>query len=267
MRPIGVIVVVVCVGCGEARSPVQPTAPIQYSLRGLVRDTAFGGLADARVEVVDGPQAGAFAMTDHLGQFKMPDPLSDRTTVRASKEGYLPATQTIHPLNGAVFHLETTAPSLDITGEYIWTLTADRTCTQLPDVARTRTYMTTIAPHDLPREIFGYRYKAVLRGATFYPSGVGDVRFGVSGTVVRFQIGEYYELGIIEEVASTLVSIWGGGSGDGSVSGSSISGSMAGSFHHCASPVAPGGPYWGCPVPPVNCESGNHRFTLTRRAS
>lgn len=80
-------------------------------------------------------QAGAFATTDSYGQFRIPGPLSGAISVRASKEGYLTATQkTQGPHYNLVFRLEATGPSVDITGAYTLTLLADSTCTALPDV-------------------------------------------------------------------------------------------------------------------------------------
>jgi len=242
---------------------------VQFSLSGLVLDTAFRGIPDARLEVVDGPQASVFAMTNQLGHFEMPGTFSGTMTLRASKEGYLPASKTVEaPGNlrkqSLNFELETSAPTVEMTGEYILTLTADSACTALPEGARKRTYLARIVPESQPTS--SHKYQVVLSGATFSNSSnsYDGVGMGVSGTFARLVIGDY-GWGISEEVASGHVGIW--GIADASVSGSSISGLLEGSFQYCSSPmIGQGGPYWGCPVPPAECGSSNHRMTLTRHA-
>lgn len=268
MRHVLALATIFFLGCGDGTSPVQPTAPtLEFSLSGGVVDTAFRPLADARVEVVDGPRAGAFTTTDQSGQYEMPGVFSDVTALSASKEGHLLTTQTVQRSAGSGkqylwFTLETTAPSQDITGEYILTLTADTTCTTLPDVARTRTYDAAVALN--PRSTTPHVYQAVLSGAKFYPSTLND-RFsiGVADSFARLLIDFDYGIGIAEEVApETYVSIW--GSADVSLNGSSFSGPLDAWFEYCASHVAGPG-FYRCPVPPVTCQSPNHRVTLKRR--
>lgn len=86
-------------------------------------------------------------------------PLGYRITVIASKDGYLSSSRTVPlsppdrvppPMEGerweTYFHLEPLGSFVDVAGVYTMTLTADRTCTNLPDEARTRAYTATIVP-------------------------------------------------------------------------------------------------------------------------
>ena len=223
------IVAVFCVGCGDAPSPspAQPTSPVQSSLSGDVQDTAFRGLSDARVEITEGSQAGAFATTEPYGLFRIPGAFSGTISVRASKDGYVTATQRIQvPNQDLVFHLEAAGPSVDITGAYTLTLLADSTCTALPDVARKRTYNVAIAPN--PRSPF--LYEGILSGATFYRSNDFHFDIGVSGSTARFVIGEYGS-GFTEDLGASTVEIW--GQMDTSMNGSSSAGSFSGAFTYC----------------------------------
>src|SRR5262245_22667679 len=71
-----------------------PTTPNNgFTLSGIVTDIAARPIADARVEVMDGPQAGVFVTTSATGQYALPPRFSAATTIRVSKEGYITATQ------------------------------------------------------------------------------------------------------------------------------------------------------------------------------
>lgn len=54
-------------------------------------------LSRVRVEVIDGPQAGAFAMSDGNGRFQLPPLNEGPVTVRATKDGYDSKTEIFHP--------------------------------------------------------------------------------------------------------------------------------------------------------------------------
>jgi hypothetical protein len=213
------------------------------------------------VEIVDGSQAGAFAITESNGGFTIPGPFSGAISVRASKEGYFTATQQIQILNhGVNFYLDTTSPSVDMTGQYSLTMVADSTCTALPDVARKRTYQMAVAHHP---NLWPSEYEGVLSGATFYRSDDFPFFIAVSGNMARLFIGGYGE-GLLEELGSSTVEIW--GVIDALMNGSRSSGSFVGAFSYCASsPSGPLGTVDTCPVQPAYCEALNHQFILTRR--
>ena len=110
------------------------------------------------MEVIDGPRAGTVATTDEAGRFSMPGTFTGNVTVTASKDGYTPDTRPVlaqgypsPPGNAGgsweiAFSLGPLGPSANIAGVYTLTLTADRACTNLPDNARTRSYVATILP-------------------------------------------------------------------------------------------------------------------------
>jgi len=73
-----------------AASPVEsaPTAPrVGQPVNGSVSDSALRPVAGARVELLDGPQAGVWTTTDARGAFTLFGTVDDTTRFRASKEG------------------------------------------------------------------------------------------------------------------------------------------------------------------------------------
>jgi carboxypeptidase family protein len=280
MRPYRVstvcaLLVATQLGCTDSLTtpsspPPSPPSPLGFSLRGRVEDTAGRAVDGAQVEVIEGPGAGTSVVTDASGEFLMPGPFpfSDMT-VRASKDEYVPTDQTFQPhpvgslFQNVFFWLEPVAPTANIAGEYVLTLMADAACTQLPDVARMRTYPTRIEPSSSSK----HRYAAVLSGATFFPSASSSgFLLGVAGDFVRAWIEKDGQGFIVEEVGpSTYLEI--GGEGDAMANASSMSGPLAGWFEYCASSTPLIGPSYRCPVTVVSCRSSSHRFTLTRRES
>src|SRR5206468_3096412 len=96
-----VLVAAIGFGCGESRNATPPLTPsssasvaLQQSLSGYVADTAFRAVAGARVEVVDGPQAGLSIVSDAVGQFTYTGTFASPVTFRISKDGYISATET-----------------------------------------------------------------------------------------------------------------------------------------------------------------------------
>jgi Carboxypeptidase regulatory-like domain len=241
--------------------PVPPTA----ALSGTVMDTVGQGLSDARVEITEGLQAGAFAMTESNGRFSIPGPFpfNVSVSVRVSKDGYVTATQQIYVYNqDRMFFLEAIGSAIDITGEYTVTFLADSTCKALPDISRTRTYQLSIT-----RRLSPPIYEGTLSGATFYYSL--PFRFSVSGRTVTWGVGEY-GFGFTEDLGAATMEIWAGGTLDAPVNGSSSSGSFVGGFTYCDGVPPPSlghrGLNWDCPVqPPAYCEATNHQVTLARR--
>ena len=256
---------ITCLGCSDGGTPGEPTpipaAPVQFSLIGQVHDTVLRPLVDVRIDVLDGPRANTFAITNNFGSFELPGVFEDAVTIRATKDGYEPFTTryvTRFPgrQNLSMF-LQLSAPPTDISGNYTLTFTADPSCGTLPDAARTRTYAATITPalnHPIPNQFGG-----VLIGAEFLVSVAGD-RFGagVAATDARFSFGYPYDDGsqIVEQLAPlTYLAIW--GSSLLSVGGPTISGSFDGAFEYCESPTpaVPVGNIYRCPVQSLRCTS------------
>jgi len=263
-----------CLGCSEAKSPVQPTpAPIshvRFSLSGWVHDTAYRTIDGVRIDAVDGPGTSAVVSSDAQGRFELPGDFSDAVTIHASKDGYAPYTtrygtryagrQTLDII------LDVVNPSVDLTGHYTLTLTADGSCSQLPEAARSRTFETTIA---VGRSSTPHQFQGVLEDGPFYSSvGSNQFQVGVSGTFAQFNFGDPYDDGsmIVEELAPlTYLAIW--GTAGLTVGAATISGSLDGAFEYCAAPSPPvvGGNLFRCPVQPIRCASAHHRVLLMRR--
>lgn len=108
-RILALAVVIACAGCDNADAPPRPLAPTPVAqpqpptppqsstprLNGRVTDTAFRALANARVEVLNGPHAGSAISSNATGEFSfLLEHVSETTRVRAEKEGYTAATRT-----------------------------------------------------------------------------------------------------------------------------------------------------------------------------
>ena len=120
-------------------------------MRGGVWDTTNLPISGAQVQVV-APTRGTVAVTDENGQFLMPWPFTGTVTVRASKEGFH-SREYSTPEPGAPrypvslgFELEAIDSPIIVAGTYDMTFTAANECTQLPTVARQRTYRAQVYP-------------------------------------------------------------------------------------------------------------------------
>jgi hypothetical protein len=71
----------------------EPTPPPTYSLAGAVSDEAGRAIAGARVEVLNGANAGIVSTTDAAGAYAMARLLPDSFRLRASADGYDSAEQ------------------------------------------------------------------------------------------------------------------------------------------------------------------------------
>src|SRR4029453_18122197 len=112
-------------------TPPVPPAPTTGILAGSVSAPALRRLVGARVEVVDGPQAGLSATVDARGEFRLTGAFDETTHFRASKEGHVAATYALPPIclpcnpNWWLhFYLEALAPHANIAGEYTLTFIA-----------------------------------------------------------------------------------------------------------------------------------------------
>ena len=138
--------------------------------------------------LLKGVRAGVFAITDASGRYALPGMFSDAIVVRATKAGYVAVTkmyETAYPGPQALsFTMDLVDASTSIGGEYVASFTADGACTELPDIARARTYRATITRASWSPS--PNHYQAILSGATFYPSTSND-RFviGVARTFAR----------------------------------------------------------------------------------
>jgi hypothetical protein len=135
-----------------APSPAPGPTPDGPFIAGIVYDTAYRYLAGARIEVIDGPQAGMSTESDSQGRFWLTGAFDDTTRFVATKEGHLPATSVLgpfcaacHPNRWLYFTLEEPTPPPDLSGHWEVTFTTDAACTDMPSELRTRSYDATIA--------------------------------------------------------------------------------------------------------------------------
>jgi len=267
-------------GCGDSRNATLPltpsaSAPVasQQSLSGYVADTAFRSVAGAKVEVLDGPQAGLSMLSDAAGQFTYTGTFASPVSFRVSKDGYITATETsrMSAPGGrpwAYVRLETVAAPADIAGDYTMTVIADSVCTAIPEEWRTRTYAATIGP----------RSDALLRpntlltltvvGAPLLPNR-DNFQIGVSASDIGFTIYQGEDFGLVEQLTpTTFLAVQGFGLASIDGSASTISARFDGVIDYCALKSESGWNY-NCTTGPViahtSCESKNHRLTLTRR--
>jgi hypothetical protein len=255
--------------CGGSSSPVQPTpsaarnTPREFSLSGEVYDIAGRPLGGTRIEVIDGPRAGAATTTDESGRFSMPGTFTGMIRVTASKEGYLSVTKSFSEVVQHVFSLEPLGPPADIAGEYTLRLTADSACTSLPQEARTRSFTAAIVPSGRSR------FVANLRDASFFARCAGGPV--PASCVDQFSIGMVGDyagvyVGIIEQLAETTYLLV-DGEAQGSFDHAGFTAPLKGSVVYCPSePVVIDQGTWACvPRSAASCDSANHRLTLVRR--
>jgi hypothetical protein len=294
MRLLAGVVLVFALGCENGQSPVQPTpsasaapqvaTPLVFSLSGSVQDSASRPIAGSRVEIIAGDRSGIFETTDANGRFRMPGTFTGTVTVRASKDGYKAESSTLPPtvpfprvlvappppnnLNFSMsLSLEPESPPVNIAGEYTLTITADRSCSALPDEARTRTYRAEILPG---------------RRATAFQGRIRDARFistspcpGPPDSCIH----NYFDIGmagdfaslwtrILEQVSETLYVVVDGGL-SAPFGPSGMSGPLNAQIMSC--PVLPVWNYdfWTCPAETgargVDCSSIHHQLTMVPR--
>ena len=247
-------------------SPPQAPASLEFSLSGVAFDNVGTPLADVRVEVIDGPGVGVFALTNASGQYALPGVFSDTIAVRATKAGYVTQTQTFPfsrpwPSGHLELHFSLDTPSVNLAGDYTLTIAADSTCSEFPSEAQSRTYQATMAPSPYLSSL----YVATLSGATFFPYH-NTINARVAGDSAVFNIDPYSDMVVTEALTgSAALTFW--GTSRATVGGPSISAPFDGTLEYCPNALGSQStfPYIRCAVPPVDCASSNHRLTITRR--
>jgi hypothetical protein len=267
-------------GCGDSRNNTpplspSPSAPVvsQQSLSGYVADTAFRAVAGARVDVLDGPQAGLSMLSDDAGQFTYTGTFTSSVTLRVSKDGYVSATGTsrISAPGGrpwAYLRLEPVAAPANIAGDYTVTFTADASCTSLPAEARSRTFAATIAATPDPAVPAGTLFRLVISGVPLVPGNDG-FPIGVAGSFVNLEVWNGEGPGVVERLAPrTYVGLFGSAGTTVGTPGAPISASFDGTIEYCVA-TFDGDPSYGCTSVQTDrreqCASKNHSVTLTRR--
>ena len=251
-------------------SPSAPTALSAPALTGIVNDTFGEPISGARVEIVGGPLAGRATLTTSAGRFSIQidgaSPLG--MTLRVSSEGFSSVTHTVAEPAVVVIVLESTA-SFALQGNYTLTIAAADACAGIPTAFRSRTYDASLRR----RGASGRAFTVALAGADFYP-GYGTLFGNTTDSGATFWISSWEafdnwleEQPIFERLASSAYISLVGSATTTAATSDRMSLLFEGSFGYCAASRPNGNPLWPpvCTVPPVECQSNAHRFTLVRR--
>lgn len=237
---------------------------------GAVSDTGFRPLPGARVEVVDGPDAGMSAIADAAGRFTLTGRFDDSTLFRATREGHIKVTKTLAPCcptsRALYFFLGVPAPSATFAGDYALTVAADSACTDLPNEMRTRTYQVTVEPVVTP-SIAADSWFSVSLPVPPFIRNYDSFLIGVAGSYLALNLEESEGPYLVEEVApNSYLAIGGVATTTVGPGVSTISLPLAGTIEYCEL-RSPMGSYYNCaaPVSRARCVSNAHRVTLTKR--
>jgi hypothetical protein len=167
-------------------TPVQPASRVVMLIRGIVADTAFRSLAGVRVEILNGPNAGTFAISNPDGTLSFSGTFAGALTFRATKDGYVPATHILDVQGlcaGCDASIRIDMEALDTTvrlepGEYSLTFIADDACAQLPAQLRTRTYAATITRSSLYPAAYDVRVPGMLFEHGWFAIGISGNYLG-----------------------------------------------------------------------------------------
>ena len=206
-----------------------------HILQGTVREPGFI-VSGATVAILDGPSAGLSRTTDSGGAYRFYG-LSGTVNVQVRKDGYVAMTQQVSMAQDQVLDFALTPnrlPGVIASGTYRATFTASKSCTQLPDDAKSRTYTATLVQD-------GARLDVSLNGPGLNGGkSPTEVKFSgrVADTTLTFDVygGYYYYYGfyfgtnvLLDQLSSTrYLDLF--GRGTGTIADSSISGTLAGSF-------------------------------------
>jgi hypothetical protein len=281
-RAVVLLVLAMAPGCGSSHptSPLTPSTGAsqvqvqQQSVAGYVGDTAFRSVAGARVEVLDGPQAGMVLTTDGNGQFSYAGTFATAVTLRASKDGYIALTKTTQTSTPGgrpwvYFQLEVLGPPVNIAGDYTLTFIAGDACTGLPNELRTRSYAATIAPRSNPLTRPDTSFTLTAGGARFFDA-FNQFPIGVAADYAAFMVYNGEDFGLVEQIApKEYLGFYGEARASvGASPVSTISMTFDGVIDYCALTSDSGWNYTcssSLAIAHASCKSKNHRLTLTRR--
>lgn len=232
-----------------------------FKLSGAVTDTGIG-VDGVTVAVISGTGEGLSAITDLPGSYRLYG-VAGSVRLHAKKAGYENRIEaldvTTHRTADIDMSFAGDRPRL--AGTYELTVTAASRCTNLPQPARSRTYIASV-------EQEGARLSVTLSGADFIvTNGFGD-RFqgSVVGDRVVFQAGsDYYyyynnylgQSAVIERFATTALAL------NGIVTARETATGLAGQLSGTIGVTRTAGP----PFLPLtsSCYAGNHDFVMVRR--
>ncbi len=158
-----------------------PAASVTTTLEGFVWDAVLRSIGGATVEIVNQSRTIGTVNTNTAGLYRYSGTFVGDVTVRATKVGYVTATQTVAPRPPpvpfvATFYLDAVAESVEIdTGDYTLTFTAPG-CAGLPEDLQTRTLTATIT------SLRPSQYIATVPGTRHWLSGPGSFWIGASAS-------------------------------------------------------------------------------------
>ena len=267
------LILALTVACGEVptspSSTPQPPTDSTFRMRGAVWDTTNLPIEGAQVQVV-APTPGTVALTDGNGDFVLPWPYAGTVTVRVSKEGFHTRERSV-PEPGAPrppvhlgFELEAIDAPIIVAGMYDMTFTAANECTQLPTVARQRTYQAQVYPNGRGRfSAMVFNIEPIYN--TVFDS---EVRGEPPHTLRVHVVTEPYAnpaIGLVERIEPDMF-LEVIGSAELPIGAQSAAAAFDGTFAFCPAEAAVSyETAYRCPVQPTTCRSANHRFAWTRQ--
>ena len=281
-----VLIALACASCGSNNPMPGPSADPQEvlplrTLTGIVSDQIFRPIAGVRIAIVG---TGLSTVTGDDGRFELMGGMGIPTTVLVTKEGYAAETHTViwlpDPTRDNLVVSLAARNSVDISGEYTMTLSADSACADLPGEARSRTYTASIVATGPASQ----RYRVTVRGDSVVLNSDFTNEGGVVGDFVALNFFAYpYGPSVVDQIApNTYVSFQGATTSTVTPRPSVISAALVGNISYCAlkrpirmddvdelescgDPSSRLEPTPSQPVTYASCGSRNHQLTFTRR--
>src|SRR5688572_14279181 len=281
-----VLVALACASCGSSNRITSPSTDPQdvlplRTLTGVVSDAVSRPIAGVRIAIVG---TSLSTVTGDDGRYELTGGMGVPTTVLVTKEGYAAETHTVIWLpDRARDHLVVSLAALssvDISGDYTMTLSADSACADLPSEARSRTYTASIVATGPGSP----RYRVTVRGDSVVLNSDFTNEGGVVGDFVALNFFGYpYGPTVVDQIApNTYVSFLGTATSTVTPAPSVISAAFVGNISYCSlkrpirlddhdelegcgDPSSRLEPTPSQPVTYASCESKNHRLTFTRR--
>ena len=259
----GEAIVVARMGQRSSSGRIFVLPPGTFRLTGQISEAGVP-LSGVTVEVISGTGQGLTAFTPSSGQFALYG-VAGRVRLHTKKNGYVNGTQDVevNDHQTADFEMKFDGQRPQLEGTYTLEIAAQGCAAGVPEAATRRTYVASVTQA-------GGQLLVRLSGAEFIVTNGHGNGFGgfVQGDRVQFTVQTsalysyyYYYFGqddIVERLTPTSVVII-GGSVDGRVSGSNITGTLngvVGVSNRLTSPF----------FPASGCYSQAHRFEMRRQS-
>ena len=189
MRRLLCVAVIAAGACDSAPAPTPaPRPPVPYVVDALVTEALapLPAVRDGRVELLDGPHAGAFCLTDAQGRCRIDVALSGPSpTIRFSKEGFHSAARQYqnggNPYTGVLdaWFMVARASTPNMYGDYDVAVTASSSCATLSPQNRTFSTRALVSHPNNPTLVL---LELAVPARCNYLFGViqpnGDIRLG-----------------------------------------------------------------------------------------